>query len=129
MNVEQEICRIILAVTVPQDRQAEIVDVFQWGLPALQAAPGFIEAYISKEIGDPQRLRFTTEWRSQNELEQYLRTNHFNALLSVVELDVELPEICFEISVDRRGLAYLSELRESENSDRLTPHLCARGPE
>ena len=102
--MSSEIYRTILTIAVPRKRHSELVSIFHWGLPALKSSRGFCRAFLCRELGHSERYRFIAEWRTRRDLESYLQTTSFRALLTVVDLSLDDPEICVEIGVQQREL-------------------------
>ena len=68
------------------------------------------EAFSS--LGDPNHLVLQSEWRSDDDLARYVRSDDFTQLLTLCEMAAEPPVVECQVAGKTRGLDYVSEMRQ-----------------
>jgi quinol monooxygenase YgiN len=66
---------------------------------------------------DGTEVMFLTEWTERCHLDSYLSSDKCHALLSVMDLSSQPPQVKIEDIPDRAGLEYIAACRQDKNSN------------
>ena len=84
-----------------------ILDALRFLAIGTRLEPGCLDCSV---IGGEDLVRYTEEWAGEPEVRQRVRSERFNALLTVLEA-AEDPDLRFEFVGGTRGLDYVEEIR------------------
>jgi quinol monooxygenase YgiN len=97
-------------VLLPEKR-AEILEVLQYVKGLMRAWSGCISCGIYEEHGESPAILFLEQWRSREELHQYIRSPLYLQVLTAMDLASELPEIHFHEVTNSQGMELIEALR------------------
>jgi len=103
--------QLILRMAVGSGRTAEIVRALRSLMLPLEAAPGFISCRLYVEAGCPDSLYYVEEWRTTEDVDRQICSNHCTRLLCLMEEAVEPPDLRLHWVTETRGLEYLESVR------------------
>ena len=92
-------------------RRAEIIQALRSLMLPLQAAPGFIFCRLCQEADDANTICYAEEWRTPEDLDRQIRSNHYTRLLEIMEEAAAPPELRLNWVTEVRGLDYLEAVR------------------
>ncbi len=110
-----------LRIVAPRERQEEILEVFRVLMAPLRANPACVGCRLYRGIENDKILAFEEEWRSKKELDSHMRSDDYRALLSVIDLSTEPPEINLHTIGDTRGMELMASFRNSDGRERGSP--------
>lgn len=110
-----------LRIAVPRERQEEILEVLRMLMAPLRANPACVGCRLYRGIENDKVLAFEEEWRSRKELDSHMRSDDYRALLSVIDLSTEPPEINLQTIGDTQGMKLMASFRGSGGRDRGSP--------
>jgi quinol monooxygenase YgiN len=102
-----------VALTVEPTAREEIIAVLRSMVGATRAEPGCLKVELSRDVWDAQILYYREEWSSEDHLRRHLDTPVFGKLLTCLETASAPPEIRFDRIATRRGLDYITDLRDA----------------
>jgi quinol monooxygenase YgiN len=102
---------INMRIVAPPDRRAEIIQVFRSLMGPLEANPACTECRLYQQHEKENSLAFVEEWRSREDLERHMQTDDYRALLSLLDLSLEPPEVRLQTIDDTQGMELLAAIR------------------
>lgn len=84
----------------------------------LRANPACVGCRLYRGVENDKVLAFEEEWRSKNELDSHMRSDDYRALLSVIDLSTQPPEIDLHTIGDTHGMKLMASFRGSGRQDR-----------
>ena len=103
-----------VTITVPRGSHDLVMSTYRWLIERTRVQPGLLGCGLFEEQLGSGRLLFITEWSSRAELESYLRSDHFTAVLSMLELSSEEPNVRIHELKEPRGLGYVERARNKK---------------
>jgi quinol monooxygenase YgiN len=103
--------QVVLKLVVHLRHSEQMVRTLRSLMLPLRAAPGFVSCGVYLEADRPEAICYTEEWRTPDDLNQRILSNHYTRLLAVMEEAVEPPDLHFNWVTDVKGLEYLEAVR------------------
>lgn len=103
--------KVFLRLVVHPRRTAEIIQTLRSLMLPLHAAPGFIACDLYADAAAHNALCYAEEWRTTEDLDRQIRSNHFTRLLALMEEAAERPDLRFYWITEVKGLEYLEQVR------------------
>jgi len=72
---------------------------------------GCLHADVLEALDNRSHLHMRSEWSDERALAQYVRSDDFTQLLSIVDMAAEPPALEFWLGGTTRGLDYVAEIR------------------
>ena len=101
-----------LNILVSNEKREDALSIFRSVLETTKVKPGCIHCFLCQDLLDRCRLHFTTEWRTCEDLDSYLRSMLYRSVLVAVDLAAEAPEINIHMISETHGLEYIAAVRE-----------------
>ena len=101
-----------LNILVTDEKREDVLDIFRSVLEPTKVESGCIRCFLCQDLLDERRLYFTTEWRTCEDLDSYLRSMLCRSVLVAVDLAAEAPEISICTISETHGLEYIVAIRE-----------------
>ena len=101
-----------LNILVSNEKREDVLNIFRSVLEPTKVEPGCMCCFLCQDLLDERRLRFTTEWRTCECLDSYLRSMLYRPILVAVDLAAEAPEIKIHMISETHGLEYIAAIRE-----------------
>ena len=76
-----------------------------------RAEPGCVGCSLSTDMGRQVVIRYTEEWKTEDDLKRQLRSDRFVVLAELMEHASEVPTIEFALRDSTRGIEYAEEIR------------------
>jgi quinol monooxygenase YgiN len=106
-----DMVQMVLRMVARRNRTTEMVRALRSLMLPLQAAPGFISCRLYVEADSPDSLCYVEEWRTEEDVDQQIRSDHCTRLLALMEEAVEQPDFQLHWVADVKGLEYLEAVR------------------
>ena len=78
---------------------------------AIQPVKGLISCKAYRDIDDEDTLVMIQKWESGEVMERYIRSSKYRAVLDLMELSCEKPEVSFDNVSGTMGMKYLNAVR------------------
>ena len=95
---------------VGDERRDGVLAVLRGLIEPVRAAPGSQGAYLYEGVKPYAPVCFSTEWKDQHSLEDFMRSPAYGSVLNVMEMASEAPVVWFETVSQTRGMEYLVEV-------------------
>ena len=102
---------VILRIKVASRHRSEIVDLIRPIIGPTEAQPGCLYNRLYCETDDDDSLVLLQEWRSQDDVDEFIRSDHFKRLLAAMDLASQRPEISFNRVSSKAGLELVEKIR------------------
>ena len=86
-----------------------VLDTLRQLLEPTRVLPGCACCDLFQDAQDPNRIALFEGWEDEESLIRHIRSRRFRAILAVVDLSVEPPEILFDWVARARGLDYIEQ--------------------
>jgi len=97
-------------VRIPPAKRDEVRSIFRGLLEPTRVLGGCLSCRVYQDVEDPNALVLMQEWVSSEDLQRYLRSEDRRALIGVMELATEPPDVWFDTIESREGLDRLAQL-------------------
>ena len=92
-----------ITMTVPVEKKKEVLQTIRAMLGPIRLERGCISCNCSKDVEDENILYFEEAWRTREDLEKHLRSDHFGVLHGAMRLLRVEPDIRFSTIVSTAG--------------------------
>lgn len=96
--------RATIRMKMPAQKIREGLEILRSVAERARVQPGSIDCRIYKDAQEENVIMFDELWRSQEDLDQHLRSADYREVLLVVEMAQEKPEVRFHEIVRSSGL-------------------------
>ena len=100
-----------LHLTVAPTNRAEIVRIIRPIVNPTEAQPGCLLFRLYNETDNDDALLLLQKWRSQEDLDRFIRSRDFKRVLAVMDLANKPPEISFNRISSEAGMEIVEKLR------------------
>ena len=104
---------MLLRFTVDPLNRAEILKVIKPIVNPTQAQSGCLLFQLYSETDNDDALLLLQKWRSQEDLDRFIRSRDFKRVLAVMDLANKPPEISFNTISSEVGMEIVEKLRIS----------------
>jgi len=94
----------IIKMTVPAEKRKEVLQTIKAILGPIRRERGCISCNCYVDVEDERFLFFEEEWKTREDLENHLRSDHFGVLNGAMRLLRSEPEIRFNTISSTAGL-------------------------
>ena len=109
-----------LKISVPLERQQRIMDTLQYVKSGIQVQSRFNKYDAYKNLNNSDELIIIGKWKSREDLFKHIQSKDYKAILAVMEMSCELPEIRFNSVSSMGGLDFINEIRGNKKT-RMKP--------
>lgn len=102
---------IILRIKVASIHRAEIVELIRPIIGPTEAQAGCLFCRLYSETDDDDALVLLQEWKSQENLDKFIRSRDFKRILTAMDLASQPPEFTINTISSRAGMELLEKLR------------------
>ena len=102
-----------LEVVLSDNRRQQFLSVLTPLLEPTRFEAGCTRCTVWRNTLDERRLRFMTEWQSAADLDHYIKSSRFRAVLVAAELSEETPIVEIHRISETRGFEYVAKLLDS----------------
>jgi quinol monooxygenase YgiN len=96
-------------VTISERERPLVLDALRQLLEPTRVLPGCTCCDLLQDAQDPNRIALFERWEDEKSFTRHLRSRQFRAILAVVDLSVEQPDIRFDWVARVRGLDYIAQ--------------------
>lgn len=107
---------IILRIKVVSIHRAEIVELIRPIIGSTEAQPACLFCRLYSETDDDDALVLLQEWRSQKDLDKFIRSHDFKRVLAAMDLASQPPEFTINTISSRAGMELVEKLRLSSQA-------------
>jgi quinol monooxygenase YgiN len=108
--------QLTLKLRVTPGCVSNVIQAFRAVMQPAQCHRGWMRAQAYRDLGDPGTLYYLEEWLTAEDAAREVRSARFSRLLELMEVAAEPPELQFQFITEVRGLDYVAEVRENQNS-------------
>jgi quinol monooxygenase YgiN len=101
-----------LVIHLPRRQKRVFINAFQSLAKWARAEHGCFSAELFVAAFDPRCLRYIETWKSEDELRQMIRSQHFSQLIALMELASEAPACEFRVINATSGLEFAAQVRD-----------------
>jgi quinol monooxygenase YgiN len=101
----------IIKMQVPVEKRKEIIQTNKAILGPIRREPGCISCNCYADVEDESVLFFGEEWKTSEDLESHLRSDHFRVLNGAMRLLHLEPDIRFNTIASTAGLEAIMAVR------------------
>lgn len=105
-----------LLIQFPRRQKRSLLEAFQSLAKWARAEHGCFSAELFVAASPPCCLCYVETWKSEDELRQMLRSQHFSQLIALMELASEAPTCEFRVIAETRGLEFAAQVRDRPGS-------------
>ncbi|TEU05224.1 MAG: hypothetical protein E3J22_05920 [Candidatus Aminicenantes bacterium] len=102
---------VILRLSVPSEKRSDTVRAIRSIIGPTEAQLDCTLCRVYSQTENSDSLVLLEEWKSQEGLEQHIRSDDFRTILAVMDLAIEPPEIKFVTASNTAGMELIEELR------------------
>lgn len=103
--------QVVLQMTARPHRTVEMIQALRSLMLPLRAASGFISCRLYVDADTPDALCYIEEWKTTEDLDRQIRSNHCTRLLALMEEAAEKPDLRLNWISEIKGLEYLETVR------------------
>jgi quinol monooxygenase YgiN len=98
---------------MPQKNQKEALIILRSIIEQTKLEPGCISCRLYQDALEERALMLEEIWTNEKDLKRHLRSDKFLAVLLVVEMATELPEIRFDVILHSTGIDTIEKARSN----------------
>jgi quinol monooxygenase YgiN len=94
-------------IVIPDEKRAELLNLLFRLKGPTEASSRCLACWVSQDLEDEGVLTYFVRWKTQEDLEEHLRSERFRRILPYIDLSVENPVVSFG-TIDREcGMEFL----------------------
>lgn len=98
-------------MTIPPPKNAEVMKILRALAAQYQYHPGCLSCHIYGDLQEKNVFVLEEVWRTEEDLDLYLRSSEYLNLLLVLELSLKPPEIRFDTISSTTGIETIEKAR------------------
>jgi quinol monooxygenase YgiN len=106
-----------LRINVSSSKKHDALELIRFLSVPTRAKQGCLSSQTYQSIDDPAVLDLVEEWRSETELDNYIRSSEFKKVFVLMELSSRVPEIQFQMVSQTQGMERIIDIRSE-----ITPY-------
>jgi len=106
-----DVVRLVVDLAVSEDLREQVSSYFRALVGPTSNSPGCQRCSVAQGLIEPKQFFFRAEWRTREDLDEYIKSNVFRSLLHILELAYRTPRVEFETVTDVQGMEYVAEVR------------------
>ena len=103
-----------LRIVAPEGKREEILGILLRLRGPTEVLAECRACRIVQDVEDENILTYLVTWKTQEDLEEHLRSDRFRRLLPYIEMSREPPEVDFSTIDQVRGIEYLIDVLSSK---------------
>lgn len=100
-----------IRMTIPPRKNNEVLAIFNPVVERCGVDPGCLDCHIYTDLRDKSVLMLEQFWKTEEDLENHMRSNEYRNLLMALELAPKQPEIRFWNISNPRGIETIEKAR------------------
>jgi quinol monooxygenase YgiN len=105
-----------IRMKVPPKKHHEALKFFRSTAEWNRVKPGCLSSRIYKDAQENSVILFEELWKTEEDLESYLRSEEYQKVLLVLEMALQQPEIRFDTILSSTGIETVERARYSASS-------------
>ena len=101
----------VIKVFPAAKHHAQTMEILRSVQDLTRPMPGCMGCWVSEEGFRQPHLRYTEQWRSEDTLQEHLRSELYRRVLEAMELSKQRPEIVYYFTEQERGLDLIESAR------------------
>lgn len=102
-------CTIKLSVS--RDNKGEVLRLLRPLVDPTQSFSGCADCHLAIDAKDEHLIYFTMSWSNRQDLERYICSDYFLAVLTAMDLCNKPPQVCFQNVSGIQGMEYIRKVR------------------
>ena len=100
-------------MTIPPQKRDEALRILKSTAEQCRVLSSCLHCHIYQDVQENNAFLFEECWKTQEDLDQHLRSNEYHHVLLVMEMADEQPEIRFDIIASSSGIETIEKARSS----------------
>jgi quinol monooxygenase YgiN len=100
-----------IRIIIPAKKRKEALIILSSLIEQTKLEEGCISCRLYQDVREERALMLEETWTSEKDLERHLRSHKFLAVLLVVEMATEIPEIRFDVISHSTGIDAIEKAR------------------
>jgi len=100
-----------IRMVIPLQKQKEALSILEAAAEDARAQKGCIYCQVYKGVKDKRLFHFEQHWDSEEEMNRYLRSDKYLAVLLVLEMALERPIVKFDQIASTSGIDTIETVR------------------
>jgi len=100
-----------IRMAISSKKRNEALKILKMTAEYCRIRPGCLGCHIYEDAQDDKIILFLEMWRSQEELEQHLRSDEYHNILMVMEMAERKPEVRFDTISGSTGIETIEKAR------------------
>ena len=100
-----------IRMRIPPQKRGEALRILRSTVERSQILPGCLSCRIYEDLQEDNVIMFEELWRSEEELEQHLRSDEYHRVLLTLEMALQHPEVRFNRISSSSGFETIEEAR------------------
>ena len=101
----------LLEMEFAPDKVDDAMQILRSILERIRAEIGCVNCSVYQDTEMKNKIVFTQEWRSENDLQRHLRSDEYKKVLLVMEMACTKPEIRFDTVISTSGVETIEKAR------------------
>ncbi|MGA7408939.1 MAG: antibiotic biosynthesis monooxygenase [Bryobacteraceae bacterium] len=103
---------LLIELTPIAGKREEIIELLQFSVDRLRTKPGCLSSGVYETCcGGKRTILYLERWRSEEELNRHIQSNLYLAVLNVLDLAAEPPDISFNVIAETKSMELIAALR------------------
>jgi quinol monooxygenase YgiN len=100
-----------IRMRIPPQKRGEVLGILRSTVEMNQVLPGCLSCRIYEDLQEDNVIMLEELWRTEEELEQHLRSNEYRRVLLIMEMALQHPEVRFNRISSSSGFETIEEAR------------------
>ena len=92
-------------------KRQEIIELLQFSADRLSTKPGCLGSGVYEACNAERTIFYLERWRSEEELNRHIQSNLYLAVLNVLDLAAQAPDISFNVIAETKSMELIRALR------------------
>jgi quinol monooxygenase YgiN len=102
---------LLIELTPLPGKREEIIELLQFSVDRLRTKPGCLSSGVYEARDERGTIFYLERWNTEEELNRHIQSNLYLAVLNVLDLAAEPPDISFNVIAERKSMELIRELR------------------
>ena len=102
-----------IRMRISPQKRGELLRILRSTVERNQILPGCLSSRIYEDLQEDNVIMFEEIWRSEEEMEQHLRSEEYLSVLLALEMALQHPEVRFTRALSSSGIETIEKARAS----------------
>ncbi len=102
-----------IRMKISPQKRGEVLKILRSAAEGERILPGCLSCRIYEDLQEDNVIMFEEMWRSEEEMQQHLRSDEYRSVLLVMEMALQNPEVRFNRISGSSGLETVEKARTS----------------